>query len=111
MFNDVIEVRLVQPLRAPYSILVTELPIVIEVRPVQLRKDRFPMLVTESGIVTEVRLVQPLKARFPIVVTELGIITLLPIIVISAPIKVVLVPSVYKNPLSKRLDVALVDPF
>ena len=53
--SKVIEVRLVQPLKAPYSILVTELGIVTEVRLEQPSKALSPILVTEFGIVTEVR--------------------------------------------------------
>ena len=52
------EVRLEQPLKAPYPILVTVLGIMTEVRLEQPEKTELPILVTELRIVTEVRLVQ-----------------------------------------------------
>ena len=55
-------------------ILVTELGSVIDVRLVQPEKAPPPILVTELGIVIDVRLVQPEKVPSPIFVTELGIV-------------------------------------
>ena len=55
----VIEVRLVQPLKAQPPIEVTELGMVTEVRPAQPLKALLPIEVTEEGMVTEVRPVQP----------------------------------------------------
>ena len=65
------EVRL-QPEKAAYPMLITELGIVKEVR-LQPENAKSPMPVTELGIVKEVRL-QPEKAPSPMLVTELGII-------------------------------------
>ena len=59
--------RLLQPEKAAFPILVTELGIVTEVRLWHLQKALFPILVTELGIVTEVRLLHPEKAP-PIIV-------------------------------------------
>ena len=62
--------RLVQPQKAPSSILVTELDNVNLLNPVQERNADFPMSFTESGIVTVVMLVHPEKAESPINLTE-----------------------------------------
>ena len=55
-----IDVRLLQPGKAPSPILVTELGIVTEVRLLHSQKALSPILVTEFGIVTDVNLLQPL---------------------------------------------------
>ena len=57
-FFTVTEVRPLQLLKAPFSMLVTLLGMVIEVRPLQEEKAEFPMLVTLLGIVIEVRPLQ-----------------------------------------------------
>ena len=71
----VTEVIPVQPWKAEFSILVTELGMVTEVRPEHLRKAECPILVTELGIMTEVRPEQFSKAPAPILVTEFGMVT------------------------------------
>lgn len=58
-----------QPEKAKFPILVTELGIVIEARQKQLRNALFPILVTEFGIMTEERLEQLRNASFPILIT------------------------------------------
>ena len=45
------------------------------VRVVQPEKALFPMLVTPAGISTLVKLLHPLKARFPMLVTPARIVT------------------------------------
>ena len=49
------DVKPLQPAKAPSPILVTELGIVTEVRPLQPKKAYSPILVTEFGIVTDVK--------------------------------------------------------
>jgi len=71
---QVMDVKPVQPPKAPPPILVTELGIVTDVKLMHAPKATFPILVTDFGIVTEVKLMQSLKALTPILVTELGIV-------------------------------------
>ena len=54
------DVKPLQPAKAPSPILVTELGIVTEVRPLQPKKAYSPILVTEFGIVTDVKPLQDL---------------------------------------------------
>ena len=69
-------VRLLQPLNADFSILVTPSGIVILVRLLQPRNAESSILFTLPGIVTLVRLVQSLKAQLPMLVTLSGIVIL-----------------------------------
>ena len=66
------DVRPVQPWKALFPIVVTELGNSMDVRPVQPWKALFPIVVTELGMSMDVNPVQPWKALFPIVVIELG---------------------------------------
>ena len=56
------DVKLVQPKKAPFPILVTELGIVIDVKPLHSEKALFPILFTELGIVTDVKPLHSEKA-------------------------------------------------
>ena len=47
----------------------------MDVKPLQPKKAPSPILVAVLGIVTEVRPLQPKKAYSPILVTEFGIVT------------------------------------
>ena len=73
--STIIEVKPLQPEKAPTPILVTELGIVIEVKPLQPEKALPPILVTELGIVIEIKLLHSEKVPRSMLVTELGIIT------------------------------------
>ena len=55
-------VKLVQPSKAAFPMLVTLLGMVTEVKAVQPEKAELPMLVTLSGIITDVKPLQPEKA-------------------------------------------------
>ena len=70
--STVMEVRELQPQKAPPPILVTEEGMFMEARERQSEKASFPILVTEEGMFMEVREWQSLKAPFPILVTEEG---------------------------------------
>ena len=54
----VIDVKLLQKMKADSPILVTEFGIVIDVKLLQCEKAYHPILVTEFGIVTDVKLLQ-----------------------------------------------------
>ena len=74
LLGIVMEVRLLQPEKALFPILVTLLGIVIEVRLLQLKKAPSLMFVTLPGIVIEVRLEQLEKALSTMLVTLFGIV-------------------------------------
>jgi Na+-translocating ferredoxin:NAD+ oxidoreductase RnfD subunit len=67
-----IATRLLQPLKAPFPMLITLLGMVMLVRLVQPEKAPCPMLITLSGMVMLARLVQPEKAPYPMLVTLSG---------------------------------------
>ena len=71
-FSTTIELKF-EPPTVP-SIYVTLAGIVMEVRPLQPQKAPPPMLVTLFGIVMEVRLEQPENAYFPMLVTLFGMV-------------------------------------
>ena len=60
--SKMILVRLVQPEKTVFPMLVTLSGILIVIRLVQSRNAQGPMLITLSGIVMPVKLVQPAKA-------------------------------------------------
>ena len=68
VFGISIDVKLLQPQKAPSSIAVTPPEIVTEVKPLQPEKAQSPMLVTLLGIVIDVKPVQARKALYPMVV-------------------------------------------
>ena len=73
--STLIEVRRLQPEKAPSPIVVTEFGIVTEVREEQPLKASLPIVMRELGKVTEIKELQLRKASSPIVVTEFGIVT------------------------------------
>ena len=69
LLGMLMEVKLEQPEKVPYPMLVTPWPRVTEVKPEHPKKAYDPMLVTLLGMLMEVRLEQPLKAPSPMLVT------------------------------------------
>ena len=69
------DVRPLQPKKALFSILVTELGMVIEDSSRQAKNAYLPMIVAPSSMTTDVNLLQLENALSAILVTELGIVT------------------------------------
>jgi len=67
--GNVISVKLIQDLKAPSLIDVTEFGMTIDVNP-ELQKALFPIKVTEDGILSEVKFEQPSNALMPIEVND-----------------------------------------
>ena len=65
---------LLQPLKAPEPMYVTELGIITDVKFVQYKKASLPMLVTEFGIVTDNNPVHPINAHSAICCIPSGIV-------------------------------------
>ena len=72
-----IEDKPLQPLKAPSSIEVTELPIETVFKPVQFWNAHSQIVVTEFGILMDNRPLHPRKAQSPIDVTVFGITVVL----------------------------------